>query len=385
MYQYIYSSASTPKCDTIKTMTKKNIKNRKNTPYFLFDINKIKNNINCYKNRKFILNYSVKSCLFDSLVKETEHLLDGFTVSSKGDLKKVRTETQKPIHFVSPLIRDSEIKIVNSIGNSIAFNSLNQFYLFEKSLSSHIKTFIRINPEKSFLKDSRYNPCKPYSQLGVPISLFVEHLKSNSFGINGIHFHNNCQSDFPEHIIETMNYIEACLGDYLYQLQYIDMGGGYLYSEEFIDILNELQNKWNKKYGVTFIIEPGFDISNNAGFLISSVVDIFENRDKNIAILDTTVNHLPEVFEYKTKPQILNQTKVGYNHILCGCTCLAGDVFGEYSFEKPLEIGDNIIFKNVGSYSYVKAHTFNGIEKPKLNITNSTEFHKDYQHFKDAV
>ena len=317
------------------------MKNQKDTPYFLFDINKIKRNINRYKNRNFIFKYSVKSCLFDNLVQEIECSLDGFTVSSKGDLEKVRNETQKPIHFVSPLIRDSEIEIINSIGNSIAFNSLGQFYQFRTKLSSRIQTFIRINPEKSFIKDKRYNPSKPYSQLGVPISLFSKYIKTNPLKINGIHFHNNCQSDCPEHILETMNHIETCLGAYLHQLQYLDMGGGYLYSKKFINVLNELQNKWSEKYDVTFIIEPGFDISNNAGFLVSSIVDIFESQNKkNMAILDTTVNHLPEVFEYETSPEILNKSEGGYNYILCGCTCLAGDVFGEYSFDKPLKIGD---------------------------------------------
>lgn len=350
------------------------MKKQQNTPYFLFDINKINKNIHRYRNRQFVLNYSVKSCLFNGLVKETAPLLDGFTVSSKGDLKKVRNETQKPIHFVSPLIRDSEIEIINSIGNSIAFNSLRQFHEFRKKLSSHIQTFIRVNPEKSFIKDIRYNPSKPYSQLGVPVSLFSEYLKTNSLKISGIHFHNNCQSDCPEHILETMNHIETCLGDYLYQLQYIDMGGGYLYNEKFVDILNELRSDWNKKYGVTFIIEPGFDISNNAGFLVSSVADIFKSQNKNIAILDTTVNHLPEVFEYKTNPEILNKSEVGSNYILCGCTCLAGDVFGEYCFDKPLKIGELIVFKDVGSYSYVKAHEFNGIKKPDLIIKNSPNF-----------
>ena len=354
------------------------IKNRKNTPYFLFDIDEIKKNINHYKTRNFILNYSVKSCLFDNLAKETEYLLDGFTVSSKGDLKKVRNETKKSIHFVSPLIRDSEIKTVNSMGNSIAFNSLGQFHRFEKTLSSHIKTFIRINPEKSFLKDQRYNPCKPHSQLGVPVSLFKEYIKTNSLNINGIHFHNNCQSNCPEYIIDTMNHIETCLESYLHQLQYIDMGGGYLYSKELIDVLNTLSNDWNKKYGIKFIIEPGFDISNSAGFLVSSVVDLFERQDKNIAILDTTVNHLPEVFEYTTSPEILNQTTIGHTYILCGCTCLAGDVFGEYSFKNVLKIGDLIIFKNVGSYSYVKAHTFNGITKPDL-ITEDKTIYENYK------
>ena len=344
------------------------------TPYFLFDINKIKKNIIKYKDRYFNLNYSVKSCLFDGLVRETEYLLDGFTVSSKGDLTKVRNETEKPIHFVSPLIRDFEIEKINSIGNSIAFNSLSQFYRFNNSLSSHIKTFIRVNPEKSFIEDNRYNPCKPYSQLGVPISLFAEHLKTNFLKIDGIHFHNNCQSDRPKNAIETMDYIETLLGDYLHQLQCVDMGGGYIYSENLINTLNQLKNKWNQKYGINLIIEPGFDISNNAGFLVSSVVDTFNVQNRNIAILDTTVNHLPEVFEYETKPEILNQTEGGHTYILCGCTCLAGDVFGEYSFDKPLRIGDPIIFKNVGSYSYVKAHEFNGIKKPDVIIEDETIF-----------
>ena len=356
----------------------KSFQNKKNTPYFLFDINKMKKNINCYKGRNFNLHYSVKSCLFEGLVKETEYLLDGFTVSSKGDLKKVRNETEKPIHFVSPLIRDTEIKEINSMGNSIAFNSIDQFHRFEKLLNSRIQPFIRINPEKSFIKDNRYDPSKSYSQLGVPISLFTDYLKTNSLKISGIHFHNNCQSDCPEQIIETMNHIETCLGNYLGKLQYIDIGGGYLYSEGLINTLNQLKNEWNQKYGLTLIIEPGFDISNSAGFLISSVVDVFHRQGKNIAILDTTVNHLPEVFEYETHPEILNQTKIGHNYILCGCTCLAGDVFGEYFFDKPLDIGDSIIFKDVGSYSYVKVHEFNGIKKPDL-IIESKAISKNYK------
>ena len=68
-------------------------------------------------------------------------------------------------------------------------------------------------------------------------------------------------------------------------------------------VLNKEQNQWKRKYGITFIIEPGFDISNGAGFLISSVVDIFKRGGKNIAILNTSVNHLPNVFSYQKSPE----------------------------------------------------------------------------------
>lgn len=347
---------------------------KKQTPCFLIDINRIKNNINNYNNRKFHLNYSVKSCLFEGLVKNIDHSLDGFTVSSKRDLRKVRNETEKPIHFVSPLVREIEIKEMNSMGNSITFNSIGQFDRLKGSLSSSIKTFIRINPEKSFVKKDIYDPCKLDSQLGITISLFKEHLKNNSVKAYGIHFHNNYQSDHPEQVMETMNHIETCLGDYLHQFNCINMGGGYLYSKKLINIFNHFSNEWHKKYGVMMMVEPGFDISSSAGFLVSSVVDIFNRQNKNIAILDTTVNHLPEVFECQSKPDVLNHVKSGYNYVLCGCTCLPGDAFGEHYFDKPLKIGDTIVFKNVGAYSYVRANEFNGIEKPNLIAENNIVF-----------
>ena len=365
------------KAETVEKFLRKDADLRQeHTPYFLFDINRIRDNISRYKNLKFALNYSVKSCLFEGLVREIEDMLDGFTVSSKGDLKKVRNETTKPIQFISPLIRSSEIEAVNNFGNSIIFNSLGQFHRLANSLSSHIQRFIRINPEMSFIKDKKYDPCRPYSQLGVPLSVFSEHIKKNPVKVDGIHFHNNCQSACPSDIIMTLNHIESFLGDWLSRLKYINIGGGYLYQDNFLSVVNGLRDKWNKEYQLDFLMEPGFDISNNAGFLVSSIVDIFITKEgKNIAVLDTTVNHLPEIFEYGIKPDILDHCENGYSYILTGCTCLAGDVFGEYPFKEPLNIGDTVIFKNVGSYSYVKNHTFNGIEKPNL-------FVKGVEHFK---
>ena len=344
--------------------------NQHDTPYFLFDIREMHNNISRYKNRKFNLNYSAKSLLFKQLSSKIESLLDGFTVSSIRDLKIVRNETNKPIHFISPLIRNTEIQEINSIGNSIAFNSINQFHRFKNSLSSHIQTFMRINPEKSFIQDVRYNPCKPDSQLGMPILLLKKYLKNNDLKINGIHFHNNCLSNSPEQITSTTEYIESCLGDCLHKLQYMNIGGGYIYNKKLIDTLNFLTDEWKTKYNIKLTIEPGFDISNSAGFLVTSIIDIFNTRNKNIAILDTTVNHLPEVFEYQIKPEI-TQNGIGHKYTLCGCSCLAGDVFGEYEFNAALKVGQVIMFKNVGSYSYVKAHEFNGIEKPSMVIKNA--------------
>ncbi len=341
------------------------------TPYFLFDISKFRGNISRYAAREFALNYSVKSCLFKGLIQKTESLLDGVTVSSKGDLRKVREETEKPIHFVSPLIRLSEIEAISQHGNSVAFNSFGQFQRLAKYLNPRIQALIRINPEKSFVKDSRYDPCRQHSHLGVPLSAFSEYIKKNRLKIDGLHFHNNCQSRRPADIIKTMEHIENHLGSWLSRLKRVNIGGGYVYQESLIKAVNKLQGKWREKYGLKRLaMEPGFDISNSAGLLVSSVIDVFAAKGgKKTAVLDTTVNHLPEALEYNERPDVLNSHENGgFSYIVAGCSCLAGDVFGEYGFKDPLNIGDLVIFKNVGAYSYVKANAFNGIEKPRLII-----------------
>ena len=56
---------------------------------------------------------------------------------------------------------------------------------------------------------------------------------------------------------------------------------------------------------------------------------------------------------------------------MAGSTCLAGDIFGNYSFPRPLEIGTKIIFKDVGAYTLAKAHTFNGINLPSVYSRNN--------------
>ena len=331
------------------------------TPFFYFDNSEISRCVKKYSSRNFQLNYSVKACLFKGLVKFLDSFVDGFSVSSVNELEKVRLETKKPIHFVSPLIRQTEIDKINSFANSVSFNSLEQLDRFKLSLNSHIKVFLRVNPEISIISDKRYDPCREYSKLGIPLNDIRQYLSKNScHSITGLQFHNACQEEDIEKILETLDKIRKTLDHFYHQFDSINLGGGCLYSKSNFDKLNKL----NKQH---FIIEPGFDLINSSGYLISSVVDLFKREEKNIAILDTSVNHLPEVFEYNFQPELIGSTEVsGYSCILAGASCLAGDVFGEYNLQNPIEVGSKIVFKNVGAYSFVKAHKFNGLEVPEI-------------------
>ncbi len=121
------------------------------------------------------------------------------------------------------------------------------------------------------------------------------------------------------------------------------------------------------KYNLKVFIEPGSSIVRDAGCLVSSVPDIFTSDGKNVAVVDTTVGHTPEVFEYQFQPDVIGQTDDGnHTYLLAGFSCLAGDVFGEYSFEELLQVGSRVVSPNMGAYTLAKAHTFNGINLPAV-------------------
>jgi carboxynorspermidine decarboxylase len=83
---------------------------------------------------------------------------------------------------------------------------------------------------------------------------------------------------------------------------------------------------------------------------------------------------MPEVFEYQYKPKVSNSTRNGkYKYILAGASCLAGDIFGEYSFKTPLMIGSRIVFEEMGAYTMVKANMFNGINLPSIYLLDSDQ------------
>ncbi len=122
--------------------------------------------------------------------------------------------------------------------------------------------------------------------------------------------------------------------------------------------------------------------------MVAQVVDLFESDGVQVAVLDTTVNHIPEVFEYQFSPDVVDDTNEGrYCYILAGATCLAGDVFGEYAFDTPLVVGSRVTFTGVGAYTLVKSHMFNGINLPTIYArtpAGELTLHKqfDYEDFR---
>jgi carboxynorspermidine decarboxylase len=121
------------------------------------------------------------------------------------------------------------------------------------------------------------------------------------------------------------------------------------------------------QFGLEVFIEPGAAAVRRSGTIEATVHDLFESDGAQVAVVDTSVNHMPEVLEFQFEPDVLDHVDGGlHTYIVAGCTCLAGDVFGEYSFDRELEIGSRVSFLDMGAYTMSKAHRFNGVQLPTI-------------------
>ena len=317
--------------------------------------------------------FAIKSFAFLDALKFMAPNLDGFAVSSPFEARLARCANDHggTIHITTPGIRGDEIDEIGDLCDFISFNSLSHWDRYQDRTKEKASCGLRVNPQMSFVDDQRYDPCRPYSKLGVPLESLVtafDQEPGRFSGLKGILFHSNCDSsDFGE-LLATVQHVCSRAAPVLDRVQWINLGGGYLFDHDsdfapFIEAVNLLK----EQTGAQVFFEPGSALVRAAGYIISTVLDVFPNEDKKIAVLDTTVNHMPEVLEYGFQPDVAgHDDDAPHGYLLAGSTCLAGDVFGCYRFEHPLRIGDKVVFNNAGSYTLAKAHPFNGIGLPAV-------------------
>ncbi len=323
--------------------------------------------------------YSLKAYTGADFLKMIVNSVQGFSVSSYFEARLAHEiiGSNGSVHFTSPGLHLDEIKEVSQWCNYISFNSLSQWRRLCNYVLPSVSQGLRINPKIQIVADERYDPCRKYSKLGIDLNLFINEYFQNfdEFAkIDGIHFHNNCSDNSAETLFKVVNHICEKAGEILKNLKWINIGGGYVFSEmENLTPAIKSIDRLRQEFGLEVFMEPGFDIVNNAGIIVASVIDIFKSDEKTLAVLDTTVNHMPEVFEYQYQPYVLeSEDNAPNSYLLAGSSCLAGDIFGEYSFKAPLEIGSRLTFTQIGAYSMVKASMFNGINMPNIYTLTAT-------------
>lgn len=233
---------------------------------------------------------------------------------------------------------------------------------------------LRVNPEYSTVETDLYNPASPTSRLGIR-SVDLEEWPE---GVEGLHFHSLCESR-PDDLEGTLKAVEERFGRFFPLLKWINFGGGHLmthsgYDEnKLIRILCDFRSRYPH---LRVILEPGSAFTWDTGCLVATVEDKVYNGGVNTIMLNVSFAcHMPDCLEMPYKPVILGTHEPAEGEKrwrMGGNSCLAGDFYGDWSFDGGCEprIGDRIVFRDMIHYTMVKTTMFNGVTHPSIGIWN---------------
>ncbi len=349
------------------------------TPCYVIDEKKLKENLRILKEIrekagcKILLAQKAFSCFYEyPLIGQ---YLDGTTASGLYEARLGKEEMNKENHVFAPAYKDADIKELGELCDHIIFNSFAQLRRHKDAVSGK-SLGLRINPECSTQGDHAiYDPCAPGSRLGVTKEVFVRELEAEPqlFDvIDGLHFHTLCEQNADD-LAKTLEAVEKNFGPWLSKIKWLNMGGGHHITRDDYDrdLLIQCVRHIKNAYGVEVYLEPGEAIALNAGYLVMEVMDIVENG-LSVLILDASAAcHMPDVLEMPYRPPLKDSGASGekkFTYRLSSCTCLAGDVIGDYSFDHKLRVGDKLYFQDMAIYSMVKNNTFNGIPLPGIAV-----------------
>ncbi len=309
-----------------------------------------------------------------SVFPQLRQVLDGVCCSSPYEAQLGREEFGREVHSFAAAYSESDIEQLAATCDHLVFNSFRQWQRFRslaetkaRQAGRNLEFGLRINPEHSEGATPIYDPCSPGSRLGIRRKDFrIDQLA----GISGLHWHNLCEQD-ADCLQRTVAAVEQHFADVIPQMAYVNFGGGHHITRPGydLDLLINIVNRFQDRWGVQVYLEPGEAVALNTGYLVATVLDVV-NSDMPIVIIDASVPaHMPDVLEMPYRPHIVSSGEPDEKVWTCrigGLSCLAGDVAGEYSFDAPLVPGDKLVFTDMAIYTMVKTNTFNGVQLPAI-------------------
>ena len=367
-----------------------------NTPIYIIEEEKLRHNLQLIRdvarktNSEWILAFKAFA-LWKTFPIFREYI-SSTTASSLSEARLALEEFGAKAHTYSPAYKDEEFDEIVRCSSHLTFNSLSQYERLHER-AGECSLGLRINPEYSEVSTLLYNPCAPGTRFGVTVDKLPERLPAD---IRGFHCHCHCESG-ADVFRRTLSHIEEKFSPWFPQIEWINFGGGHLVTRKDydIDLLVSAMQHFHKRWPhLKVVFEPGSAFAWQTGPLVSSVVDVVEDKGIRTAILDVSFTcHMPDCLEMPYYPDVrgaehvdekstltLQHSKLdtqnsplGTPHLyrLGGNSCLSGDFMGLWRFDHELQVGEHVIFEDMIHYTTVKTNTFNGISHPSIAMLHS--------------
>lgn len=341
------------------------------TPYYLIDKARLRANmekiawLRAHSGAKSLL--ALKCFATWSVFELMSEYMDGTTSSSLYEVKLGREKFPGETHAYSVAFAEDEIAEVLASSDKIIFNSVGQLRRFEAASAGH-KRGLRVNPGVSTSDFDLADPARPFSRLGEHDP---ERIAEVAGLVSGFMFHNNCENADFDRFDRMLGHIEQRFGFLIRQMEWISLGGGIHFTGEDypLERLAARLKRFAEENEVQVYLEPGEAAITGAGTLEVTVLDTLWNG-KNLAIVDSSVEaHMLDLLIYRQPARILPDAGPE-EWMICGKSCLAGDIFGEFRFPAPLRPGDRLSIRDAAGYTMVKKNWFNGVRMPSIALRN---------------
>lgn len=305
-----------------------------------------------------------------------------FDLATTGEVELVKTAGIAPERCIHthPIKRDSDIRDALRFGVTtfVADNpdEVRKFARYRKKAELLIRVSFR--SPNAVVDLSKKFGCEPGAVIGL-----LELARSLGVRVKGLSFHVGSQATEPTKYVEAINACNNLIAEALLAglpaLEILDIGGGFpvAYNEdvpaidEFCAPIREALAKLPAH--VRLIAEPGRFLSAPAGTAVSTIMGKAKRDGRWWYYLDDGVygSYSGQIFDHAKYPvRALKEGGSLYPSVLAGPTCDSIDVIDDNIELPELEIGDLIVGRVMGAYTWASATDFNFFRRAKVVVVN---------------
>jgi carboxynorspermidine decarboxylase len=339
------------------------------TPYYLIDLGRLRANMRIIADlrdasgAKALL--ALKCFATWSAFDAMRPYMDGTTSSSLFEARLGRKKFGGETHAYSVAWAEDEIDAAVATADKIIFNSIGQLDRFGDRASGIVRG-LRLNPQVSSSSFDLADPARPFSRLGEWDVARVEQVMDR---VSGFMIHNNCENADFDLFDRMLGQIEDRFAPLLARAEWVSLGGGIHFTGPGypVDRLAARLRGFAERFGVQVYLEPGEAAITNSTTLEVTVLDTLYNG-KHLAIVDSSIEaHMLDLLIYRESAKVL-PNEGPHEVMICGKSCLAGDIFGTFRFPEPVKVGDRISIQDAAGYTMVKKNWFNGVRMPAIAL-----------------
>ena len=315
----------------------------------------------------------------------------GFDVVSGGELFRAQQAGADADTIVYAGVGKTDAEITDALAAGIRCFDVESEAEFENLAGIAAETdtkgraALRVNPDVDPKTHRHTSTGKKETKFGVDLEraerFFAAYGHDDSIALDGIHLHIGSPvysaDPYVEAITKALDLIERLRADG-YEIRVLNIGGGYAadygvetsplaadYAAAIVPLLRDT--------GLEVIIEPGRQISANAGILVTRTLYIKAGGERQFVIVDAAMTDLirPALYEgfhfiWPVRSQEAPQRSADYAPAgtvkvdVVGGVCESSDFLGKDRMLPPVARGDLLAVHTVGAYGFTMASQYNG-------------------------